>query len=470
MNFADLSLRQTCQALRNSEFTSVELTRWTLDQIKGSNDVLHAFIRPLPELAMALAQQADRDFADGIVRGPLQGIPFGVKDMFDMKGIPTTGHSTIGLDAIAREDAEIVSRMMSGGAIPVGKTATFEFATYGPDPDLPFPLARNPWGLDRFTGGSSSGSAVSIAAGILRMALGTDTGGSIRTPSSWCGTVGLKPTFGRVSRRGCFPLSRSLDHTGALARSVEDAAISLQAIAGFDPLDPDCANRPVDAYTRLLGQPVRGLRIGIAPPLLETASEDVRAGVKRITELLSQSGAEIIKVEMPSLGEFGAVVRALLIVEGHHVHATSMRFRFEDIGPLMARRLALAAGYTGLDYLACQKVRRVLAATVSKVLCQCDVILCATTPRTAPSGCAAPNPFDPTGPSMTNPFNVTGNPAISVPIGLDGEGLPLSVQLVGRLFDEAKLLQVAHVVEQGSGWLTQALPDWRTAQREDGHI
>jgi aspartyl-tRNA(Asn)/glutamyl-tRNA(Gln) amidotransferase subunit A len=469
MSFAQLSIRQIGVALRRREFTARELAEATLSAIDASNGTLPAFIRPLPAQALAQADQVDRDFAAGIDRSAMQGVPFGIKDLFDIEGVETTCQSNRG-PGLANSNAEVISRLLACGAVPVGKTATFEFATYGPDAALSYPLARNPWNLDHFTGGSSSGSAAAIAGGMLRMALGTDTGGSIRTPSSWSGTVGIKPTFGRVSRRGCFPLSWSLDHVGPLARSVEDAAISLKAMAGHDPLDTDCSARAVADYTSLLGRDLVGLRIGIARRLLQTASDEVVAGVDRVAGLLQQTGAEIVEVETPALQDFGAVVRALLLTEGHHIHATNMREHYGDLGPIMARRIALAASYSALDYLAVQKLRRMLAEAVSAAFSVCDVMLCATTPRVAPHKSANPNPFDPDGPSMTNPFNVTGNPAISVPIGLNAAGLPLAVQLVGRLFDEARLLQVAQVVEQASGWAAQALPDWRAQAVEEDQI
>jgi aspartyl-tRNA(Asn)/glutamyl-tRNA(Gln) amidotransferase subunit A len=470
MSFAQLSILETGVALRRGDFTARELTEATLSAIDASNDTLHAFIRVLPDLALAQAAQADRDFAAGIDRGPMQGIPFAVKDLFDIKGIETTCHSRRG-PGLADANAAVIDRLLASGAVAVAKTATFEFATYGPDAALPYPLARNPWNLDHFTGGSSSGSAVAIAGGLVRMALGTDTGGSIRTPSSWSGTVGIKPTFGRVSRRGCFPLSWSLDHVGPLARSVEDAAISLQVMAGHDALDSDCSARAVADYAALLGRDLAGMRIGLARRLLQTATGDVVAGVERAAVLLQGAGAEVIEVDTPDLGDFGAVVRALLLTEGHHIHAATMRAHYNDLGPMMARRIALGAGYSALDYLAVQKLRRMLAEAVSTALSACDVLLCATTPRVAPHKSADPNPFDPAGPSMTNPFNVTGNPAISVPIGLDAAGLPLAVQLVGRLFDEPRLLQVAQVVERASGWAVQALPDWRAqAEQEEERV
>lgn len=460
MTFTDLSLRSLGQKLRERAFSSTELTRWTLDKATAANDTLNAFISILPEQALAAAERADRDFAAGVDRGPMQGIPYGAKDLFDVAGLPTTCHSRIGLDTVASGDAAIVEKLSLGGAVLVGKMATHEYALYGPDAELPFPPARNPWNLDHITGGSSSGSASSIAGGILRMALGTDTGGSIRSPSSWCGTVGLKPTFGRVSRRGCFPLSWSLDHCGPLARNVEDAAVALNVLAGYDPLDNDCANVPTVDFTAGLGHSVKGMKVGIARSLLVTASGPVLAGIERVADLLRAEGAEVFDVETPPLALFGTVIRALLLIEGHHIHEANLRSRIGDFGPLSARRLALGAAYTATDYLACLKARRILAEQLSAALTGCDVLLCATTANAAPRYTPVPNPFDPAGPSMTNPFNVTGNPAISVPVGLNDSGLPLSVQLVGRLFDEKTLLTVAHAVESLSGWTDISLPDY----------
>lgn len=462
MNFAALSIAELGARLRRREFSSVELTRWTLEKAGAVDGTLHAFIRILPEKALHDAEKADRAFAAGTDLGPMQGIPYAAKDLFDVRGVATTCHSKFGLNATADADAAVIERLQAGGAVLIGKTATFEFALYGPDPDLPFPLARNPWNLERYTGGSSSGSAAAIAGGVLRMALGTDTGGSIRTPSSWCGTVGLKPTFGRVSRRGCFPLSGSLDHCGPLARSVTDAAIALQVLAGHDPADPDCHDGPVPDYVGGLNRPISGLRVGIPQQLLETASAQTLDGIERTAMLLRSEGAEVFNVETPTLLQFGSVVRALLIIEGFHVHEQRMREHIEDFGPLSARRLALAAGYTAADYLSTLKARRLLAEDISKIMRICDVMLCATTPGTAPALAQAATPFDPSTPSMTNPANVMGNPAISLPIGLDTNGLPMAVQLIGRLFDEALLLQVAHTVERLSGWTETELPRIRT--------
>jgi aspartyl-tRNA(Asn)/glutamyl-tRNA(Gln) amidotransferase subunit A len=458
VSLASLSVRVLGQKLRKRELSSVELTKWTIERAEKANGVLNAFIRILPDHALDAARRADREFAMGVDRGPMQGIPYGAKDLFDVAGLPTTCHSRLELQTVARSDSAVVEKLARGGAVLVGKLATHEYALYGPEAELPFPQARNPWNFEHLTGGSSSGSASSIAGGVLRVALGTDTGGSIRTPASWSGVVGLKPTFGRVSRRGCFPLSWSLDHCGPMARRVEDIAIALQVIAGYDPLDNDCANVPVDDYTGRLGQPLAGVRIGVARSLLETAPQRTLANIERVAEFFRSEGAEVFDVETPPLALFGAVVRALLLSEGHHVHQANLRARICDFGPLTARRLALGACYTAIDYLACLKARRLLAEAVSAALSSCDVLLCATTANTAPRYTPVPNPFDPLAPSMTNPLNVTGNPAVSVPIGLSDDGLPMSIQLVGKLFAEAQLLQVAHAVEQLSGWTEIALP------------
>lgn len=458
MSIAELSVRELGRKLRSRDMSAVELAQWTLDKAEASQRSLDAFIRILPEHAIAAAERADEELAAGTDRGPLHGIPYGAKDLFDIEGLPTTCHSRLGLDAVASADAAVVKRLTRGGAVLIGKLATHEFALYGPDPDLPFPPARNPWNRDHITGGSSSGSGAAIAGGVLRIALGTDTGGSIRSPASFCGTVGLKPTFGRVSRRGCYPLSWSLDHCGPLARTVGDAAAMLQVLAGFDVQDGDSSERSVDNYSAELDQPVTGLRIGIARSLLSSASDQTVEAVERTAASLRSEGAEVFDVETPPLRLFGTVVRALLLIEGHHVHQTNLRNRLDGFAPLSARRLALGAAYTAPDYLACLKARRLLAEAVSRALTGCDALLCATTPHTAPAFGSSPDPFDPAGPSMTNPFNVTGNPAIAVPVGLSPAGLPMSVQLVGKLFDEARLLRVAAAVERLSGWTTIAGP------------
>lgn len=455
---ANLSIAELGKGLRKRDFTSVELTRWTLENAEFSNPRMAAFISLTPDLALAEAKKADDAFDAKIDFGPMHGIPYAAKDLFDVQGQVTSCHSHLEVGKIADKTAGVIEQLAQGGAVLIGKTATNEYALYGPDTDLPFPNPINPWNPAHMTGGSSSGSAVSIASGIVRMALGTDTGGSIRTPSSWCGTVGLKPTYGRVTRRGCFPLSWSLDHCGPLARSVADAAIALQVLAGYDADDPSCVDTPVGDYVSNLEKPIAGMRIGIARKLLETASEETLAGVERVVELLRSEGAVVFDVETPSLLQFGSVVRALLLIEGYHQHERNMRERIGEFGPLSARRLALGATYTAADYLATLKARRLLAEAISEVLQGCDVILCATTPSTAPDLSKTPNPFDPAAPSMTNPENVMGNPAISVPVGLGANGLPLAVQLVGKLFDEARLLQVARTVECSTQWSAVDLP------------
>src|SRR3954463_3890776 len=237
----DLSIAEAGRALRAGTVTSVALTQHALARIAALDPLLHAFVLVTQELALADAERADRELKSGIDKGPLHGIPYALKDIYETAGIRTTCHSKLLLDHVPTADCVVEAKLKAGGAVLLGKLATHEFAFGGPSFDLPFPPARNPWHLDHFTGGSSSGSGAAVAAGFTRMAMGSDTGGSIRGPAFYCGVVGLKPTYGRVSRRGVFPLSYTLDHIGPLAWTVEDVALTMQVIAGHDPLDPGSA-------------------------------------------------------------------------------------------------------------------------------------------------------------------------------------------------------------------------------------
>ncbi len=260
---APASIAESGRALRSGATTSVQLTEQALARIAARNPALDAFVLLTEERAMADARRADAELAAGTDRGPFHGIPHALKDIYATKGIRTTCHSKLRLDVVPEADSVVAERFAEGGAVLLGKLATHEFAIGGPSFDLPFPPARNPWNREHIPGGSSSGSAAAVASGMMRMAMGSDTGGSIRGPAGYCGIVGLKPTYGRVSRRGVFPLSFTLDHCGPLAASVEDAAIALQVIAGFDPLDLACVDLPVPDYRAGLGAGVKGLRIGI---------------------------------------------------------------------------------------------------------------------------------------------------------------------------------------------------------------
>src|SRR5690349_18152654 len=309
----DYSIAETGALLRSGKVTSMALTEHAFERIKAIDPLISAFVLLTRESALAEAAAADADFARGIDKGPMQGIPHALKDIYGTAGIRTTCHSKVLIDNVPKEDSVVAAKFKAQGAVMLGKLATHEFAIGGPSFDLPFPPARNPWNPDHMPGGSSSGSGAAVAAGLFPLALGSDTGGSIRNPASCCGIVGLKPTYGLVSRRGVFPLSFTLDHVGPMTRTVADNALLLEAIAGHDPLDPGSVAAPSGHYRAALERGVRRLRIGFIRHFHEAdlpADPEVAAGLDNVARTLQVEGAEIRDVRLPSLGEFAAVNRA----------------------------------------------------------------------------------------------------------------------------------------------------------------
>src|SRR6202030_2982315 len=324
------------------EGTMVELMGTKQYATGGADPKLNVFIRLDAEAAMDAARAAEAEMAAGRRRGPLHGVPVGIKDIIDVAGLPTTCHSKILIDNIATADAVCVARLRGDGAIVVGKLSTHEFAIGGPSFDLPWPPARNPWNPDHHPGGSSSGSGSGIAAGLFPMALGSDTGGSVRNPASSCGVVGLKPTYGLVSRRGVFPLSFTLDHVGPLTRTVADNALMLDAIAGHDPADPGSAATSARYFGRMLDRGVRDLRVGFVRHFHEIdkpAHPEVTAAVEDAARVLQAEGAEVRNVTLPSLNEFAAVNRVILCSEAWSIHAPWLRSRPGDYGQYSRQRL-----------------------------------------------------------------------------------------------------------------------------------
>src|SRR5262245_52473667 len=296
---AFLSLSEAAARLRAGKLSPVTLTEALLERIQRLNPRFHAFIRVTPDVALAAALEAERDIKDGKWRGPLHGVPFGLKDIIDWSCLPTTAHSKLLVDNIAKADAPVTARLKAAGGVMMGKLATHEFAIGGPSFDLPWPPAVNPWGGRHFPGGSSSGSGVALAAGMVPAALGTDTGGSVRNPASMCGITGLKPTYGRVSRRGVLPLAYSLDHVGPMTRGVRDNALLLQLLAGHDPEDPGSADVAVPDYAADLDRGVKGLKLGL---VRQFYAEDMQAhpeqaqALDRAAELLRELGAEVREI------------------------------------------------------------------------------------------------------------------------------------------------------------------------------
>ena len=442
------------RAIASKELSPVELMNALLKRIALLDPRLNAFIRLDGEAAMAAAKVAEVEISSGRARGPLHGVPVGIKDIIDVAGLPTTCHSKILEANVATADAVCVSKLRQAGAIVVGKLSTHEFAIGGPSFDLPWPPARNPWNTDHHPGGSSSGSGSGVAAGLFPMALGTDTGGSVRNPASCCGIVGLKPTYGLVSRRGVFPLSFTLDHVGPMTRTVADNALMLDAITGHDPADPGSAAVPKGHYASALERGVRGLRVGFIRHFHEIdmpADPEVTAALEHAARTLQLEGADVRDIRLPSLAEFAAVNRVILQSEAWAIHGPWLRERPGDYGQLGRRRLLAGAFYTAGDLVQAQRRRLEMIASVEEALRNVDVLLCASSMDPA---CRIDIPADVerTYPRQARtPFNVTGHPALAMMAGVSSSGLPLSVQFVGRNFAEATLFQVARAWERAAG-------------------
>ena len=445
---------EAARAIAARELSPVELMTALLERIGRLDPKLNVFIRLDRDAARDAAKAAEAEIVGGRVRGPLHGVPVGIKDIIDVAGLPTTCHSKILADNIAVADAVCVSRLRGAGAIVLGKLSTHEFAIGGPSFDLPWPPARNPWNPDHHPGGSSSGSGAGVAAGLFPMALGSDTGGSVRNPASACGIVGLKPTYGLVSRRGVFPLSFTLDHVGPLTRTVADNALMLDVIAGYDPLDPGSAAAPAGHYASGLERGVRGLRIGFIRHFHETdtpADPEVGAALEHVAGTLHRLGAEIRNVRVPSLEEFAAVNRVILQSEAWTIHGPWLRERPGDYGQLARRRLMAGAFVGAGDYVQASRRRLQMIEAVEDALRDVDVLLCASA-MDPPCRIDKADEIARTYPRQARtPFNVTGHPALAMMAGISTGGLPLSVQFVGRCFAEATLFRVAREWERAAG-------------------
>jgi aspartyl-tRNA(Asn)/glutamyl-tRNA(Gln) amidotransferase subunit A len=450
-----LTAAEATRAFAARKLSPVELMTALLARIEHLDPKLHAFIRLDADAAMDAARTAEAEIAKGRVRGPLHGVPIGIKDIIDVAGLPTTCHSKILVDNVAKADSVVVAKLRQAGAIVVGKLATHEFAIGGPSFDLPFPPARNPWNTDHHPGGSSSGSGAGVSSGLFPLALGTDTGGSVRNPASCCGIVGLKPTYGLVSRRGVFPLSFTLDHVGPMTRTVADNALLLDAIAGHDPADPGSAPSTTRYFGRMLDRGVRDLRIGFVRHFHEIdkpAHPEVTAALEDAARVLQAEGAEVRTVTLPSLNEFAAVNRVILCSEAWSIHAPWLRDRPGDYGQSARQRLLPGAFMNAGDYVGAQRRRAQMIAAVEDAFRDCDVLICASSmdPASRIEDAAETARTYPR--QARTPFNVTGHPALAMMSGVSSNGLPVSVQFAGRYFDDATVLRVAAAYERGTEW------------------
>jgi aspartyl-tRNA(Asn)/glutamyl-tRNA(Gln) amidotransferase subunit A len=450
-----LSASDAVRQFASRQLSPVELVAALLARIERVDPKLHAFIRLDADAAMAAARAAEAEIVAGRVRGPLHGVPVGIKDIIDVAGLPTTCHSKILVENVAQADAVVVAKLRQAGAIVLGKLSTHEFAIGGPSFDLPFPPARNPWNPEHHPGGSSSGSGAGVAAGLFPLALGTDTGGSVRNPASCCGIVGLKPTYGLVSRRGVFPLAFTLDHVGPMTRTVADNALLLDAVAGHDPGDPGSAASNARYFGRMLDRGVRDLRIGFVRHFHELdkpAHPEVTAALEDVARVLQAEGAEVRTVTLPPLNEFAAVNRVILCSEAWSIHAPWLRARPGDYGKLARQRLLPGAFMNAGDYVGAQRRRAQMIAAVEDAFRDFDILLCASSmdPASRIDDAAETSRTYPR--QARTPFNVTGHPALAMMAGLSSNGLPVSVQFVGRYFDDATVLRVAAAYERGTEW------------------
>ena len=460
-DLAYLTLAQAGHLIRAKKLSPIEYTEALLRRTERLDSRLHAYIRLTPEIALAGARDSENEIVAGNWRGPLHGVPVGLKDIIDYAGLPTTGHSKVLVDNIANADAHVTSRLKAAGAIMMGKLATHEFALGGPSFDLPWPPAVNPWGDNRFPGGSSSGSGVALAAGLLPAALGTDTGGSVRNPASMCAITGLKPTYGLVSRHGVFPLATSLDHVGPMTRTVRDNAILLQILAGHDHKDPASARQPIGDYSADLDRGVKGLRIGHIRHFYaedDLGDPEQVAAVDGAADVLRRLGADVVEIRLPHAREFAACCRLILRAEAYATHRHWLAERPGDYGDLARARLMDGASVSAADYIDAQRLRGRLIKQTTDAFADIDAAL--TISSLDPpcriddaEACARNYPRQ-----ARQPFNVTGQPAIAIPAGFTQGGLPLGIQLVGHYFQEALLYRVAHAYEAETGWATHHPP------------
>ncbi len=458
MSAHSLSLAEASALIAAKRLSPVELLQDCFTRIAAVEPKLNAFIRQLPAEAMAQAREAEAEIASHGPRSPMHGIPVGLKDIIDLAGVPTTCHSKHRLDHVAATDAVVTSKLRAQGAVFPGKLSTHEFAIGGPCFDLPFPPARNPWNPGHHPGGSSSGSGAAVGGRMLPAALGTDTGGSIRHPASHCGIVGMKATYGLVSRRGVFPLAFTLDHVGPMTRTVRDNAMLLNAIAGYDAGDPGSMATPAEDYTRDLNRGLKGLRIGFVRHFHEqdsVASPAVIAALEAAAKLLAAEGAEVRDITLPKLEQFGSVNRIILLSEAGAIHEHWLREAPGDYANLTRRRLLPGMFVSGPDYVQAQRQRRVLVAAIDAAFQDVDLLLCASSMEEA---CAIDDraAVELTYPRQARtPFNVSGHPAVSVMCGVSN-GLPLGMQLVGRNFAEATVYRAAAAYERAAPWAAMA--------------
>jgi Asp-tRNA(Asn)/Glu-tRNA(Gln) amidotransferase A subunit family amidase len=448
------TIAQSAELIRTGKLSPVDLTQAHLKRIADLDPQLNAFLMVTGDLALQQAREAEQEIAKGKYRGPLHGIPFGLKDIYNTRGIRTTGHSKVCADNVPAEDATTTRKLYDAGAVLLGKLSTHEFAHGGPSFDLPWPPARNPWHLEHFTGGSSSGSGAAIAAGLAPFAMGSDTGGSIRGPASHCGLVGLMPTYGLVSRAGVIPNSFTFDHCGPMTWTVEDCAIVLQALAGYDARDAGSIEAPIPDYRSGLSTDVRGLRIGVLRHFWEEdvpAHEDLRRAMEEAISVFNKLGAKVEDCRARPVRDSVDVKVIIAESEIYSINYKDLVERPGDFGRDFLGRILPACLFQAPDYVAASREHRRIIAEARGLYGKYDVLL-TTGFGPAPRLDSHRTLAFWQGRNLFTPSNVTAGPALELCNGFSQSGLPLGMQLIGRPFDEATVLKAGHAYERTTSW------------------
>ncbi len=454
MQLTNLTLSDASQLIRAEAITPLELTQACLDRIRQVDPLLNSFITLTAETALADARQAGEQIHRGDYLGPLHGIPLALKDLYETRGVRTTAGSKVFGQYVPDQDAVTVQRLKTSGAILLGKLNMHEIALGVTNVNPHFGACRNPWDRERVSGGSSGGCAVALAGRLCYGALGSDTGGSIRIPASLCGIVGLKPTYGRVSLRGVIPLSWNLDHAGPMARTVHDTAMLLQAIAGYDPLDPGSIDIPVDDYLNQITVGMRGVRIALAAgEFFQKADPEVLQSVEAAARVCAELGAHVKKVDFPQAHQAARANSLMVPSDAAAFYQKQLEENPQLFGADVLQRLQTGAAFTSTDYALARRTQAELRRVFEAFFADFDLLLTPTTAVAAPP-ISGPDAVEQARllTRFTAPFNLTGLPAISIPCGFTSDGLPIGLQMVSRPWAEVSLLQAAYAYEQATNW------------------
>ena len=458
----ELNLTELSRLIVTRELSSAETVQAALTQLARLEGKLNAFITVLGEQAPVYAKKADEEIARGNYRGPLHGLPVTIKDMFETAGVLTTGGSKILADWVPTTDSHLVERLRAAGAIIIGKTNLDEFGHGGTSTLSHFGPVHNPWNIDRIAGGSSGGSAAAVAAGIGPLSYGTETGSSVRRPASYCGIVGYKPTFGIISRHGSFRGAWSQDHVGLFARSVKDITLGLDPVVGFDARDPASVHQDEPAYAARIEANVKGLRIGVLPRFLEGVNPAVKQSFESALKVFAGAGCEIIDLDVPELSYAAMTSMLTSSAESAGVNRRLFQERHQDFVPHVSRGIAVGMTITASEYLTAQRARHRIRAALRATYEKVSIIASPTTARVAPLlSDGIKGNGDDTRHASYNHSNLLrfpsmlGLPGCSLPCGMNSEGMPIGMQLIGAWFDDQTVLNTALAYQSATDWHTR---------------